>query len=67
MKVFLVIADYRPTNQNKPTYEVVAKNERVCKQGFQKKFPWLKVYSVTEVSKEPNQNMIWVSEWGQKF
>ena len=48
MKAFLVTADYRPNNNNKPTYKVAAKNKRVCKQSFEKKFSWLKVYDVVE-------------------
>ena len=63
MKAFLVTADYRPSNNNKPTYKVAAKNKRVCKQGFEKKFSWLKVYDVVELNEEPNQDMIWISEW----
>ena len=54
MKAFLVTADYRPNNNNKPTYKVAAKNKRVCKQSFEKKFSWLKVYDVVELNDKYN-------------
>ena len=45
---FIVTADYRPNNPNKPTYYVRAENKRECKKKFERWFPWLKVYDVQE-------------------
>lgn len=51
MSFYIITADYRPKNPNKPTYIVRAKNKRDAKRKFEFTYPWLKVYHVEETSK----------------
>lgn len=51
MSFYIITADYRPKNPNKPTYIVRAKNKRDAKKRFESTYSWLKVYRVEETSK----------------
>ena len=62
MKYYRIIADYRPNNPNKPTYDFKIKGntskikdsilKKEVKKYFEDNVPWLKVYSIEEISEE---------------
>lgn len=49
---YIITADYRPKNPNKPTYLVRAENKREAKKRFEETYSWLKVYHVEETNKK---------------
>lgn len=47
--MYEITADYRPGNQNKPTYYVLARSKKEAKDKFERRISWLKVYDCEEV------------------
>lgn len=68
IKYYRVTADYRPNNSNKPIYDFKIKGDttkikgstikREIKKYFENLVPWLKVYSVEEISEEQCKKQI---------
>ena len=68
IKYYRVTADYRSDNSNKPTYDFKIKGDttkiksstikREIKKYFENLVPWLKVYSVEEISEEQCKKQI---------
>lgn len=55
IKMFTVVADYRPNNKSKPKYYVRAHNASEARRRFSANIPWLKIYDVFE-NTNPNIN-----------
>lgn len=49
MKMYEIIADYRPNNPNKPKYYVWADTAKDARMIFTNIISWLKIYSVSVV------------------
>ena len=64
MKLFLVTADYRKHNPDKPTYKVAANTEKECRKNFKSCFPWLDIYDVKLLDEEPDRNALFYREYG---
>lgn len=50
--LFAIIADYRPSNKNKPVYYVLAPNRRKAKSKFKETITWLTIYDCTRIRQE---------------
>ena len=50
--MFAITADYRPNNENKPVYYVLAINRREAKMKFQKVLGWLTIYDCYRIRQE---------------
>ena len=59
MRLFEIEADYRPNNDNKPRYYVLAKSKRDAKRKFENKVTWLDVYGCKEVVDEEMSDYIY--------
>ena len=49
-RLYKITADYRPNNQTKPAYYVIAKSKSEAKKKFSDRITWLKIYDVAEYS-----------------
>jgi len=65
MRLFQIEADYRPNNQNKPHYYVMAKSKSDAKRKFKNRIAWLDIYGCEEVTDEAQANYIY--EHPEKF
>lgn len=50
--MFAITADYRPDNENKPVYYVLAANRRKAKTKFKDRIPQLTIYDCVRVRQE---------------
>ena len=50
--LFAITADYRPDNENKPIYYVLAPNRRKAKTKFKETITWLKIYDCIRIRQE---------------
>lgn len=50
--LFAIMADYRPNNENKPIYYVLAPNQRRAKTKFKETITWLKIYDCIRIHQE---------------
>lgn len=50
--LFAVTADYRPNNENKPVYYVLAPNRRKAKSKFKEVITWLTIYDCKRIRQE---------------
>lgn len=50
--LFAITADYRPNNENKPTYYVLAPNRRKAKSKFKEVITWLTIYDCKRIRQE---------------
>ena len=66
MKMYEIIADYRPNNPNKPRYYVWADTAKDARMIFTNIISWLKIYSVgvvgddiaTKINEHPSHHII---------
>lgn len=58
MKLYEIMADYRPNNPNKPKYYAYGQNKTEAKQRFSKYISWLKIYEVTELDEATAEKII---------
>lgn len=66
MRLYEIVADYRPKNPNKPKYYVWANTANDARKIFGDIISWLKIYSVTVMNKsdadlicgEPDRHII---------
>ena len=56
--LYVITADYRPKNLNKPKYYVRAKTSTEAKRIFSHYITWLKVYSVELCSQETTAKVL---------
>lgn len=54
-KIFEVVADYRPINDNRPRYKRYGKTKSEVIQEFQNRYTWLKVYDCYEIDEYGNK------------
>lgn len=50
--LFAILADYRPNNENKPVYYVLAPNRRKAKSKFKEVITWLTIYDCKRIRQE---------------
>lgn len=50
--LFAITADYRPNNENKPVYYVLAPNRRKAKSKFKEVITWLTIYDCKRIRQE---------------
>lgn len=50
--LFAITADYRPDNENKPTYYVLASNRCKAKTKFKEIITWLTIYDCKRIRQE---------------
>lgn len=50
--LFAITADYRPDNENKPVYYVLAPNRCKAKTKFKEIITWLKIYDCTRIHQD---------------
>ena len=50
--LFAITADYRPNNENKPVYYVLAPNRRKAKSKFKEVITWLTIYNCKRIRQE---------------
>lgn len=50
--LFAITADYRPDNENKPIYYVLAPNRRKAKSKFKEVITWLTIYDCKRIRQE---------------
>lgn len=65
-KCIRVIADYRPKNENKPSYDYIVEEDvkpSAVKKWFSTVYSWLKVYECYEI---PIEEARWPSELRKK-
>ena len=48
--LFSITADYRPKNENKPVYYVLAYDSKMARERFSDKISWLKIYSCEKIT-----------------
>ena len=53
-ELYVITADYRPNNPNKPKYYVVASSKKEAREKFSKVISWLKIYGAEAV--DPNES-----------
>ena len=58
VKLYEIMADYRPNNPNKPKYYVRARNKSEAKKRFDNKIGWLKIYSVKECDEDMARKVV---------
>ena len=56
--MYVVTADYRPHNSNKPKYYVIAANMKEAKAKFSAVISWLKIYGVELVAESESANIM---------
>lgn len=50
--LFAITADYRPNNENKPVYYILAPNRRKAKSKFKEVITWLTIYDCKRIRQE---------------
>lgn len=58
IKIFKIIADYRPKSPNNPCYYVKAESARQAKKRFLAFMSWLKVYNVELCNEEETEKIM---------
>ena len=64
--MYVVTADYRPNNHNKPRYYVIAASMKEARAKFSAVISWLKIYNVelvaenesADIMKHPDKHII---------
>ena len=58
INLYMITADYRPKNPNKPRYYVVAASKKEAREKFAAKISWLKIYGVDPVDQDKTLQII---------
>ena len=58
MKLYQIIADYRPNNPHKPKYYVIANSKSDAKKKFKDLLSWLDIYGICEVDDKESKKII---------
>lgn len=57
-ELYVITADYRPNNPNKPKYYVVASSKKEAREKFSRLISWLKIYGVEAVDPSESVHII---------
>ena len=57
-ELYVITADYRPNNPNKPKYYVVASSKKEAREKFSRLISWLKIYGVEVVDPSKSIHII---------
>lgn len=55
MRLFKIIADYRPVNGHNPQYYILENNKSNAQRKFSSKFSYMKIYEIKEVLDKDSQ------------
>jgi len=56
--LYVITADYRPNNPNKPKYYIFADSKKEAREKFSSVISWLKIYTVDLVDKDTANEII---------
>lgn len=57
-ELYVITADYRPNNSNKPKYYVVASSKKEAREKFSRIISWLKIYGVEAVDPSESAHIV---------